>query len=45
VRVTTEGLDIQAEEMCWAEPNRCGDVDVLITAPMDKDLVMLRLAF
>jgi hypothetical protein len=45
VRGTTEYLNIKVEEMCWAEPNHYGDVEVLITVPTDKDLVMLRLAF
>ena len=44
VRRTTEYLNVNVEEFQWAGPNYHGDVEVRITVPADKDLVMLRLA-
>jgi hypothetical protein len=44
VRGTTEYLNINVEELVWAEPNYHGDVEMRITVPNDVDLVMLRLA-
>jgi hypothetical protein len=44
VRRTTEYLNVNVEELQWAEPNYHGDVEVRITVPTDADLVMLRLA-
>jgi hypothetical protein len=44
VRRTTEYLNVNVEELQWAEPNYHGDVEVRITVPTNTDLVMLRLA-
>jgi hypothetical protein len=43
VRRTTEYLNVNVEELQWAEPNYHGDVEVRITVPTNKDIVMLRL--
>jgi hypothetical protein len=45
VRRTTEYFNVNVEELQWAGPNYHGDVEVRITVPTEKDLVMLRLAF
>ena len=44
VRRTTEYLNVNVDELKWLGPNYHGDVEVRITVPTHKDLVMLRLA-
>ena len=44
VHRTTEYFNVNVEELQWAGPNYHGDVEVRITVPTEKDLVMLRLA-